>query len=260
MEENKPERSEGDITPKAQADQTFKPTTPKQPAEPEIAGVEPAEEEAPESEEVKLAPPEQEETKTAEKAEPLPQEKKRPGFWTRAFRWLAGILILFGLGAALIIFAFYLPSRDLVSQQNQELAELSRQHEAELAAAQEEIAGLKQLGMENEELRAENQTLQAAAEQSKVHLTLVQVRIDVISAQIALMKEIPGEARLALSNTAELLEELKQMLPEHVDHIQDMLDRLERIKGEMDEDPDLAILDLDSLLNDLLWLENAVVR
>lgn len=260
MADNKPEKSEGESAPKAQADQTFKPTTPKKPAEPEAAGVEPAEEEAPESEEVKLAPPEKETAKTAEKAEPPPQEKKRPGFWTRAFRWLAGILILFGLGAALITFAFYLPARDLVNRQDQELAELTRQHEAELAAAQEEIAGLKQLSVENEELRAENQDLQAEIEQSKVHLTLVQVRIDVISAQIALMNENPGEARLALSNTAELLEELKQMLPEHVDHIQGMLDRLDRIKGEMDEDPDLAILDLDSLLNDLLWLENAVVR
>jgi cytoskeletal protein RodZ len=231
-----------------------KPDSPKQPP--------PIKDAKPETPAIKL-PPSVEEPKPAKPISPTkpvkpekPEKpsKEKPSFLVRAVRWLILFLIVFGAGALLALFGLYVPARNEISRANQKIDEASSQYKTELQEANQEIERLSSLD-------EENISLQESLDQATIQLNTLQVRNDILAAQLALVDENADEARLALSQTPKILEELAAALPEHQELIAQMQERLEfTLKGIENENYYAASSDLDVLYVDLLRLEEAVIR
>jgi hypothetical protein len=180
--------------------------------------------------------------------------KRGPGIWTSLLRWLLGILILCGLGALAVVMLLYIPlRRDLAAAQGK-LDSLTTKSSSDLQAANEEIDRLSSL-------EANNKDLQTRLDQANLSQTLLQIRLDIASAQLALAKEDSAKAKLALSKTAETIKKLESLLPQAQQAaITSLQDRLKLALGEVEENPYAANSDLDVMTNILLELENALKR
>jgi PIN domain nuclease of toxin-antitoxin system len=200
---------------------------------------------------VKDTPP----TVDAPKSTPLPQPpKSAPSFWKRALRVLLGILILLGLGSLLIIFSFYLPTRQALKDAKSSIAALTTQSATEMQAANQEITRLSSLKPENEEL-------QTQLTQAKIKIAILQARLDIASAQLALANKAPDQARLALKETAGTLKTLASLLPPQLqEKISDLLARLQLALNEIEDNPYAAQSDLDVLNAGLIELESKIIQ
>lgn len=174
--------------------------------------------------------------------------KKRPSFLARAARWLLVFLIVFGLGALLVIFLLYLPAR--------QEADVLR---AEIETANQRVTQLESQVESLENLGTTNETLQSEVEQMEVYNTLVSARADILTAQLALARDEPDRARLALSNTPDKLAELNSALaPNQQPMVDNMLNRLTLAQEELEDDVFAAQSDLDVLANSLIEMENTL--
>lgn len=122
-------------------------------------------------------------------------------FGTRLLRWLLLIFVLFGFGFLTAIFILYNPARGQVKQLQ---AELQTARETRTALDQQ-VTGLT--GQVNG-LSAEVAAYKSASLQSAV----AEVYADVLTAQLALARNDPGLANLALSNTADRLSQVTAQL------------------------------------------------
>lgn len=180
--------------------------------------------------------------------------KRGPGIWTRLFRWLLGILILFGLGALTAVMLLYIPLRSELTQAQGKLDSLTTKSSSDLQAANEEIDRLATL-------ETNNKDLQSQLDQANLSRMLLQIRLDITSAQLALVKEDSAKAKLALSKTAETIKKLESLLPQSQrEAIASLQDRLKLVLSELEENPYAANSDLDVMTNTLLELENALKR
>lgn len=225
--------------------------------------------------ETAILEPEETELKEEKSAEPEPIapeikredliKKVEPGSKTRAafrkgIRWTAGLLIIFGLGLLTGIFLFYRPAireaennaTRLGTEQaasNEEIIELQNQ----VADLEEEIAAMQPLKNRNDELQAEQQGL-------NLHIAILDARLDVADAQLALANEPDNtRVRIILNQTANTLDRIKQLLdPDQKEIVNDLRARLDLVMGELEEDSFAARSDLDVLGTKLLQLEDSL--
>ena len=187
-------------------------------------------------------------------AEPTRAAKSPPSFLKRFVRVLLTILILVGLGALLVIYTVYIPTRSELNAANQRLSDLSDKSASDLEAAKQKINNLSNLESQNAELQAE-------ADNARLYNTILKARLDVVSAQFALSEQNPSKARIVLTKTPQTLQELEKLLPEDQKKaITDLQSRLKLILEEIEKDDYAARSDLDVVANALLELQNAVIR
>jgi len=188
------------------------------------------------------------------KAKPEKPPKKPPSFLIRAVRWLLLALIILGVGALLIIFTMYAPIRSELKSVNQELQKASSQYENELQEANQEIKRLSGLD-------EENKTLQEELYQSNLYIIVLQARIDVANAQLALSEGDYSKASLALSKTSGMLDKLASLLPsEQREVIGALQTRLDLALSEIEAGDPAAMADLGVLAMKLLELEDAIIN
>ncbi|MEW5871998.1 MAG: hypothetical protein AB1894_22200 [Chloroflexota bacterium] len=188
-----------------------------------------------------------------EAAKPSRPEKRPLSLWKRLLRGLLGILILIGLGAILVLFTLYMPLRQNFTNAQVRINELTNQASSDLEAANQEIDRLSSL-------ETQNKDLQSQLAQSNLHLAILQVQVDIASAQLALANQEPEKARLALTKTPDHLQFLEKQLPQDQRKvITDLQARLELVLGEIDENGYAASSDLDVMSASLLELENALI-
>lgn len=196
---------------------------------------------------------------TPEPQAPLPEAESvpaphAPSLWQRILRWALSVFILIGLGFILALFILYIPMRQNKMQAEDESQKLAHQATAEAATAQAQ-------GNQLATLQAENEMFNHHIEQIELLNLILNLRLDVASAQLALTKEDTDKAHLALNNTANLLDELEKKLPlNQRGVVQSMKVRLDLILQELEKDVYAAQSDLDVLANALLELQNALTQ
>lgn len=199
--------------------------------------------------------------------EPETEEPKKEGkvrrFFRRLFRWTLGILILLGLGFIAAIYALYRPelqnNRDKVSEMQslyetaqEQLTELETNYQSQIADLQGQITSMSPMAEENEKLLA-------AQDDYLLQTAVLNVRLDVAYAQLGLANDDAPRAQIALSQTADTLAEIYDLLPENQQGVvTSMQQRLEFILEEIEEEPYAAQSDLDVLEKSLLELESAL--
>ena len=183
----------------------------------------------------------------ATKDKGIPPQSRLNRISLRLLRWLLGILIIMGLGALLVIYTLYLPTRQKLVQ-SQEQVEQAGQRVTELEG---EVGSLSTF-------EEQSQDLQVGLDKSRLHVAILSARADVVAAQLALALNNHAKARLALSKTPETLKKLESMLePGKKKLAADMQARLELAMKGIGENAYAANSDLDVLATGLLELENA---
>ncbi len=163
-----------------------------------------------------------------------------------ALRWIAGVLLVFGLGLLVGVLAFRLP-----------VVRSLEQTRAELNQAQQRITEIEGRLERLAELEAENATLKEELNSANLHIEILSALADVNAARLALVLEDPGSARLALTNAPDALDRLADLVgPEQADLVSNMISRLELALDGLETDPFAAQADLEVLANNLIRLEN----
>jgi len=178
-------------------------------------------------------------------------------FIRRISRWVIGFLIVFGLGAVLVIATMYMPAQQKIREANQRFSQLEEQSKADLDQADQKIADLERRLADLSTLKDNNQALQVDLDQTRMQVVILSARSDVAQARLALSKEDPTRAKIVLSKTLDTLQSLEEMLePDQRKVVTDMQNQLDLILDEIDEKADAAESDLDILATWLLELEN----
>ena len=199
--------------------------------------------EAPDREPPEAEPAEEIDEIGAPVAEP---ETRGQRFLRLSIRWLAGILIPFGLGVIAVVYLLYRPTTEQLSLTRDELT----QAEHRVAELEAEVDRLQSL-------EAENEALQEQLDQAQLHIQILSALSDVNAARLDLANDNLANARLDLTNTPETLERLGQLVePEQQEAVEAMQDRLELALSEMERDAFAAQSDLRVLATNLVQLEN----
>jgi hypothetical protein len=187
---------------------------------------------------------------------PVPEEPKEESdarrFFRRALRWTLGLMIVFGLGFIAAIFSLYRPE---VQGYRQRLKGLQN----DLQAAEARIAELEERVEALAPLEAQNEVLLAAQGDYELHVAILEARVDVTNALLALAEEDMPLARVSLQRTGEALEAIESLLPiDQRDIVVAMEQRLDLVRTEIEEDSYAAQSDLDVLAKRLLELEDSL--
>jgi len=191
---------------------------------------------------------------------PAPAESKSRGFFRRLLRWAAGVLIVFGLGLLAAIFLLYRPE-----VQKAEAARVTAQAEIEQARAQvadleDQVDGLKDKIAALQPLEDANTQLLDVQDGLNLHIAILDARLDVATALLALAGQDSAQALVILDQTGATLDRIGQFLaPEQLNTITSMKQRLELVLTEIEDDPYAAQSDLDVLATNLLQLEDALI-
>ena len=209
--------------------------------------------------------PKTEEILTSTAASP---ETRTQRIFKASLRWVIGVLIIFALGFMSAILLLYVPERDAKSHLEMEQTQAETRIEAlesEIIQLEDEISNFEakeeahsiayeelQVLLEGE--RSKNQSELATA---NLHILILSALADVNAARVALMNEDGAGAKVHLTNTSETFEALKESVgPEQRDKVLAMQNRLALVIAELDEDPSVALSDLEVLANNLTMLEN----
>lgn len=193
------------------------------------------------------------ETKPEMPPKPARPEKAKLGFWRRAWRWTLGLLIMFAMGALFITLVFYAPLRDRMQTQ-------LGQRDGELRSANQKVSDLQSSLNNLSGLDTNNKDLQTQLSQSNLHVAILSARNDILAAQLAMAKNDPAKAKVALTNTPKTLDTLSSLLPaDQRKTVGDLQTRLTQAIGELDNQAYAAGSDLDVLANSLLEMENALI-
>ncbi len=199
--------------------------------------------------------------------EPVEEAPKSEGkvrrFFRNLLRWTLGLLIVFGLGFITAIFTLYQPSvaelRAAVQAKESELLQASQDAQTQIAELEEQVAEYRPLGTENENLLSENEQLRQQQSETDLHIAILNARVDVASARLALIGDDPARAQVALDQTADTLVEIEALLPpEQSGMVTALEQRLAFVLDEIEEDVYAAQSDLDVLGKSLLELEDAL--
>lgn len=189
----------------------------------------------------------------------LPESKSRR-FFRRLIRWAAGILIVFGLGLLAAIFLLYRPeAQKAEAAQQAAQAELSQAH-AQVTDLESQVAGLQEQIASLQPLKETNTQLLAAQDSLNLHIAILDARLDVANALLALAEQDGARALVILAQTDTTLDRIGQLLaPEQLNTITSMKQRLELVLTEIEVDPYAAQSDLDVLATNLLQLQDALI-
>ena len=173
-----------------------------------------------------------------------PKPEKRPlSIWRRMFRFLMVMLIIFGLGAIVVIFTLYIPLREQLFSAETRIEELSDQSASEINLAKEEIDRLSSI----EEKFGDTQ---AELEELLFQNLILKIRLDLLSAKLALVSDDPQQASQALSETEGRIADLKKLAGvKQQKNVENLETRLELVLSEMEEETFAAISDLEVMLD-----------
>jgi cytoskeletal protein RodZ len=189
------------------------------------------------------AEPENLEEFTAPKQLP---ETRLQRFLRLSIRWLAGFLIVFGLGILATVFVLYRPTA-------QQLSEIR----ANLDQSQQQVSELESQVSQLKSLEAKNKTLQDELELANLHIRILSALSDVNAARLDIANDDIASARVSLTNTPDTLKELENLVgANQKDAVVAMQSRLDLALGEMDTDSFAALSDLKVLATNLVQLEN----
>ncbi len=177
-------------------------------------------------------------------------------FLRAALRWVTAFVVVFALGVLATWIARVRPER-------RALNELRVERDSILARAEELDAHLGSLEGENRRLLDQVSSLQAQVasqaeeqEQAQTHLALLEVLVDVTSAQLAVAQEEPARAKAVLSTTDDRLAALEEGADTGSRaQFQDLRERLGLALESIGQDDFAAQRDLEVLANKLLTLE-----
>lgn len=179
-----------------------------------------------------------------------PQESRFGRFMRSVLKWLVVIGAAFLAGILFVYFAIFRPAMGRLNAEIDRWSTQSQQMEAEIADLQSRIEALEPMEAENEQLIQEN-------EQLELHIQVMSAITDITSANLALERENPADARLSLNDTSENLVEIKEQLdPSMQQVVEDMETRLENALEILERDPAAAMSDFSILTANLRKLEN----
>ena len=189
----------------------------------------------------------------AAEAEPAPKpESKIRRFFRSMLRWTLGLLIVLGAGFIAAIFLLYRPEITASKIQQAELQTQLTAAEAQIADLEAQINGLSPLANENK-------TLVANQMEYELRILLIDARLDVSDALLALAENDPPRAQVVLDRTTDKFAAMKALLPATQSGVvTGMEQRLTLILAEIEDDPYAAQSDLDVLANSLLELEDSL--
>jgi hypothetical protein len=190
--------------------------------------------------------------------EPKPDSKFKI-FFRKLLRWTVGVLIVFGLGLITGIFVLYRPASKEADQEIRQgqtdlldANSLILDYENQVLDLQNQVDNLKALQVKNDELLA-------AQDGFKLHVAVLDARLDVTSAQLALNQDDTAAARITLDKTATTLNTITSLLnPDQQDVVTAMKQRLDLVMSELENDIFAAQSDLHVLATNLLQLEDAL--
>ena len=201
---------------------------------------------------------------STEEGEPLSEPASEPVAESRSKRFLRQVLrvalafvIIFGIGAILVIFLLYIPERQKSTQSSQDLIQAKQTIEL----LQSQIIDLE-TEIQNQQDRFDallvvNQELNSALGTTELQVVIISVRTDIANARLALAMDDSGQAQLILTNTPKSFDKMENLLSEgDAKIVENLRERLELILGEIDRDNYAAESDLDVLDKALLELEN----
>jgi DNA-directed RNA polymerase specialized sigma54-like protein len=175
----------------------------------------------------------------------------------RALLWTVGLLGVFALGVAATWFT-------QVTRLQRENASLRAEIETVEAEAETDMAALREeLQAEKAALQAEMQedidSLSARLEEVELQIELLDVLVDVSSAQVAFKLEDEAGVRAALAGTDDRLAALQQKYgPDGAAAVQALRDRLETALDELGQDAQAVEEALERLSVNLLALERSL--
>lgn len=178
---------------------------------------------------------------------PAPPPSRFGLFMSNVLKWAAGLIVVFGLGVATMWFVRVQPQNDQIAALQSRIDGLQQQVDL-LTAEVEDLRPLKQKNADLEEQLA----------QAEEHLQVLQVMVDVTSAQVQMGLGEPAAARQALKETDQRLQTLQNSLAsEGQKDVQSMRDRLALVLGELETNNFAAVNDLEVLAGDLAAFERA---
>jgi len=192
-------------------------------------------------------------------AEAVKGESKVRVFFRKLLRWTVGLLIVFGLGLVTGILALYRPATQKADQETRqqqiELQDANTQildYENQILGLEDQVASLQALQVKNDELLA-------AQNGFKLHIAILDARLDISRAMLALSKDDTAAARIILDKTSGTLDTITSLLaPGQQAVVTAMKQRLALVMSELEDDVYAAQSDLDVLATNLLQLEDAL--
>ena len=124
--------------------------------------------------------------------------------------------------------------------------------ESQIGLLESQIESLQPLATENEQLLA-------VQDEFELHISILDARVDVANALLALATDDSARARVALERTGETLAKISSLLPDDQREIVSSMDqRLELALDGMEDASYVAQSDLDVLTKLLLELEDSL--
>jgi hypothetical protein len=188
-------------------------------------------------------------------------ESKVRGVFRKIIRWTAGLLIVFGLGLIAGIYLFYKPEiqkaerilyemKGYLDVANGEVADLEKQ----VSDLETQISDLQPYKSRNDELVAEQVEL-------NLHIAILEARIDVTHALLAIESEDFLQAQVSLDETEAALDQIGTFLDkEKLDVVEELKTQLQWIKDDLDVNPETAQKDLEALGAKLLQMEDDLIN
>ena len=174
---------------------------------------------------------------------------------------MIGLLIIFASGFLTAVLLLYIPERDEKSQLEAGRLQAEATAEARTDTLKSEIVHLENevndYKAREDDLEAEIKNLQAELTKANLHIYILSALSDINAARVALTNDDAAEAQVYLTNTMETLETLKEIVdPGQRDKVLAMQNRLALVLAEIEDQPSVALSDLEVLANDLTLLEN----
>lgn len=192
--------------------------------------------------------------------EALVSESKTRRFFRAFIRWTAGTLIVFGLGFLAAIFLLYRPDLQKAKTVQQDLQAELTQAKDQITELQDQAAGLQDQVTLLKSLKETNDELLIVQQDLELHVAILDARLDVTNAMLALSDQDTARALVILDKTDETLDRIRELLPpEQQDSITALKQRLELVLSEIETDPYAAQSDLDVLATNLLQLEDSLI-
>ena len=160
-----------------------------------------------------------------------------------ALRWLLVVLLAFGLGAVLIAFTLYFPTRQQLDQANADLENAN----AAITGKTDQITTLL----------ADNEILQEKLIDTTLHVHVLKVLSSVRGASLAVAADDYAGARLSLVQASEALDILAGLVgADQKDVLTAMQESVAQVLTEMQTDLASAQPELDQLTENLVQLED----
>ena len=193
---------------------------------------------------------------------PAPAENKSRRFFRNLIRWAAGVLIVFGLGLLTAIFLLYRPGMEKAGAAQQAAQAEIEQARAQVTDLESQVTYLEDRVDALQSLEDDNTQLLATQDGLNLHIAILDARLDVANALLALSGSEPDSASalVILNQTGATFDRIGQFLAnEQLDTITKMKQRLELVMTEIENDPYAAQSDLDVLATNLLQLEDSLI-